>query len=124
METINEVQDEIIEEMCIRDRTYLYPFSLFHKNGGKTGETREARQLFLQTSHKLFHPFGSSFHQICLLYTSYIRQYIKQLSSTLSPHQQSKNLRSKMCIRDRNKLYVRVSIWTKPLKTFWNNGRS
>ena len=46
------------------EKTYLYPFSLFHKNGGKTGETREARQLFLQTSHKLFHPFGSSFHQM------------------------------------------------------------
>ena len=45
-------------------KTYLYPFSLFHKNGGKTGETERHGKLFLQTSHKLFHPFGSSFHQM------------------------------------------------------------
>ena len=49
------------------EKTYLYPFSLFHKNGVKTGETREARQLFLQTSHKLFHPFGSGKALVILL---------------------------------------------------------
>ena len=47
-----------------RERRISTPSPSFTKNGGKTGETERHGKLFLQTSHKLFHPFGSSFHQM------------------------------------------------------------